>query len=137
VLVGVLVAVAVPVGEVVALLDGDGVAVVVGVEALVGELVTVGLGVPVGGGVSRTSTAPMSQNPLSPASSGRGRPRWSVVTAQLAEATASTAGLPGNGAMVKVGPPLSCSGPKFGEMPVMLCVVTPPIEQPAVVWIRL
>src|SRR5208283_2754642 len=46
---------------------------------------------------------------------GRGVPRWSVEGAEWGSA-ASIAGLPGSRAMVRVGPPLSASGPSFGSM---------------------
>src|SRR5690242_3926862 len=44
-------------------------------------------------------------------------PRWSVVSpgATAALSPASSAGLPGCGIMVRVGPPLSASGPSFGS----------------------
>src|SRR5205085_6791063 len=82
------------------------VAALVGVGVRVGVLVGVAVGATAG-----TSTAPLSQAPVY-RGSGRGCPRWSVLTAQLARGTASRAGLPGCGAMVQVGPPLSASAPR-------------------------
>ena len=46
---------------------------------------------------------------------GREMPRWSVVTPGTAT-PASMAGLPGSRAWVKVGPPLSASGPSSGSV---------------------
>ena len=46
---------------------------------------------------------------------GRGTPRWSVVTPATAT-PASMAGLPGSRAWVRVGPPLSASGPSSGSV---------------------
>src|SRR5262245_25207066 len=57
------------------------------------------------------STAPMSLS----TPRGRGMPRWSSVGAAPLSA-ASRAGLLGSGAMVKVGPPLSASGPSLGSV---------------------
>src|SRR5205085_12226614 len=78
-------------------------------------LVAVGVRVGVAGGApAGTSTAPLSQAPRYKGS-GRGCPRWSVRSGQLAIGTASRAELPGCGAMVQVGPPLSASGPRRGS----------------------
>src|SRR5947209_8840283 len=57
----------------------------------------------------------MSQTP--PAGCGRVTPRWSVAGQPLFE-PALIAGLPSKSAIVSVGPPLSCSGPRTG-LPVM------------------
>src|SRR5918912_291968 len=93
------------------------VAVLVGVGVRVGTTVGVRVGVLVGvavGAAAGTSTGPISQAP-GYSGSGRGCPRWSVRSGQLARGTASRAGLPGCGAMVQVGPPLSASGPRCGS----------------------
>jgi hypothetical protein len=90
-------------------------AALVALGVLVG--VTVGALVGVAGGATAgTSTAPLSQAPLY-RGSGRGCPRWSVLTGHLAMGTASRAGLPGCGAIVQVGPWLSCKGPSSGSTP--------------------
>src|SRR5262249_41339871 len=59
-----------------------------------------------------TSYAPMSQ----PAPLGRRTPRSSVAGQPApGEGTASIAALPGASEIVCAGPPLSCSGPRFGS----------------------
>ena len=122
----VAVAVAVDVGV------GDTVAVAVGVDVGVEEavpcvavgvdvgvevavLVAVAVGVGVGVPPTCTSNEPMSiPLPLTRANPG---PRWSKKGggAKLGS-PASMAGLPGKRACVKVGPPLSCSGPSIGSV---------------------
>jgi len=102
--VGVTVAVAVAVGVVV------GVAVAVGVD--VGLAVGVGVGVPV---ELCTSNEPLSIRPfttrLNPG------PRWSKKGGGMKFGSpASIAGLLGNSACVKVGPPLSCKGLSSGAV---------------------
>ena len=102
--VGVTVAVAVAVGVVV------GVTVAVGVD--VGLAVGVGVGVPV---ELCTSNEPLSIRPfttrLNPG------PRWSNKGGGVKFGSpASIAGLLGNSACVKVGPPLSCKGPRSGSV---------------------
>src|SRR5919199_1656154 len=95
----------------------------VGTSARRGALVAalVGVGVRVGAtvGVRVGATGGSSTAPISQASGcrglGRGCPRWSVLTEQVARGTASRAGLPGCGAMVQVGPPLSARGPRRGS----------------------
>lgn len=78
-----------------------------------------------------------------PAPLKRLAPRWSVgrgsPPAPLASALlpASSAGLFASSAWVRVGPPLSASGPSFGSCPVMLCAVVPLMVAPAVLPIRL
>src|SRR5215472_1159416 len=63
----------------------------------------------------------MSQR--APGSSGRGKPRWSVVIPDAPSAwhealgMALSSGLPSWGRRVKVGPPLLASGPSFGSPP--------------------
>src|SRR6266403_1038500 len=88
---------------------GEGLAVDVGVGEAVP--VAVGVGVP----PTCTSNEPMSiRLPLTRANPG---PRWSKEGggAKLGS-PASMAGLPGKRACVKVGPPLSCSGPSIGSV---------------------
>ena len=109
----VLVAVAVDVGV------GEVVLVAVGVDVGVGEavLVAVAVGVDVGLGVgvppTCTSNEPMSMRPLTTRS--KPGPRWSKEGGGAKFGSpASMAGLPGKSACVKVGPPLSCSGPSIG-----------------------
>ena len=90
---------------------GDTVAVAVGVDVGVGEAVGLGVGVP----PACTSNEPMSiRLPLTRSKPG---PRWSKKGggAKLGS-PASMAGLPGKRACVKVGPPLSCSGPSIGSV---------------------
>ena len=94
---------------------GDGLAVDVGVG--VGEAVLVAVGVAVGVGVPPTCT---SNEPMSirlPLTRSKPGPRWSKKGggAKLGS-PASMAGLPGKRACVKVGPPLSCSGPSIGSV---------------------
>ena len=102
VVVGVTVAVAVAVGVVV------GVAVAVGVE--VG--LAVGVGVPV---ELCTSNEPLSIRPFTTRLNPR--PRWSKKGGGVKFGSpASIAGLLGNSACVKVGPPLSCKGPSSGAV---------------------
>jgi hypothetical protein len=73
----------------------------------------------VAGEAGFSSYAPLSHRaePLESPSITRGKPapRWSVVRApgQLPPPT-SIAGLPGDAACVRVGPPLSCSGVRSG-----------------------
>ena len=114
--VGDTVAVGVDVGVEEAVLVAVAVGVDVGVEEAV--LVAVGVGdVGVGVGVppTWTSNEPMSiRLPLTRSKPG---PRWSKEGggAKLGS-PASMAGLPGKRACVKVGPPLSCSGPSIGSV---------------------
>jgi hypothetical protein len=92
---------------------GDGLAVDVGV----GEAVPVAVAVGVGVGVPPTCTSnePMSiPLPLTRSNPG---PRWSKKGGGTKLGSpASMAGLPGKRACVKVGPPLSCSGPSIGSV---------------------
>ena len=99
----------------------DGVAVGVPVGIGVGDGVITGVGVAVGVGVEVpwNSYAPTSHGPLAPSSgSGRGSPRWSVVTAHDANGIWSIAGLVDTRAIVCVGPPLSKS--PLGSRPIPL-----------------
>lgn len=125
--VGVDVGEAVGVGETVDVSDavkvgdsvGVGVAVfvAVGVGVLVEVRVEVGSGVFVGAdvGVAVGTSPSYSKAPGSHcAPCGRAAPRWSV-TAQDASSPASMAGEPGSSAMLRVGPPLSASGPSSGS----------------------
>ena len=105
----VAVAVGVDVGveEAVLVAVAEGVDVGVGVAVLVG--VAVGVGVP----PTCTSNEPMSMRPLTTRS--KPGPRWSKEGGGAKFGSpASMAGLPGKSACVKVGPPLSCSGPSIG-----------------------
>ena len=62
-----------------------------------------------------TSNEPMSMRPLTTRS--KPGPRWSKKGGGVKFGSpASMAGLPGNNACVKVGPPLSCSGPSIGSV---------------------
>src|SRR6266704_4442716 len=103
-------------GEGVGLGVGVGVGVDVGIGVIVGVDVAVGVGVSVGVGVGPwTSNEPLSIRPfttrLNPG------PRWSKKGGGVKfGAPASIAGLPGNSACVKVGPPLSCNGPSSGSV---------------------
>jgi hypothetical protein len=116
VVVGVDVAVAIGVG-----VDVDvalGVDVAVGVEVAVavgvGVCVGVGLGDAVGVGPC-TSKEPLSIRSFTTRS--KPGPRWSKKGGGVKFGSPeSTAGLPGNSAWVKVGPPLSCSGPSIGSV---------------------
>ena len=113
----VAVAVAVAVGVDVAVGEAVVVAVAVDVGVGVGEAVPVAVGVDVGVGVPPTCTSnePMSIRP--PLTRSKPGPRWSKKGggAKLGS-PASMAGLPGKRACVKVGPPLSCSGPSIGSV---------------------
>lgn len=96
---------------------GLGVAVAVGVDVAVA--VGVGAGVSVGVGVGMpplcTSKEPISMRPFTTRS--KPGPRWSNSGGGLKFGSpASIAGLPGNNACVKVGPPLSCNGPSIGSV---------------------
>ena len=112
----VAVAVGVAVGVVVAVTVAVAVGVVVGVTVAVG--VDVGLAVGVGVGVPVelcTSNEPLSIRPfttrLNPG------PRWSKKGGGMKFGSpASIAGLLGNSACVKVGPPLSCKGLSSGAV---------------------
>ena len=74
-----------------------------------------GVGTGVEGIVTCTSTAPISQmaEPLLSPSTGRGKPRWSVV-GQPVLVPRSMAGLPVRGRKVAVGPPFSARAPSRG-----------------------
>jgi len=115
--VGVAVAVGVAIGVGVGVGVGVNVAVAVGVGVAVGVIlgVVVGVGVGVGVGVSPLCT---SKEPLSMRSfttRGKPCPRWSKKGGGVKFGSpASMAGLPGNKACVKVGPPLSCREPSIG-----------------------
>lgn len=122
---GVAVAVTVAVDEGVGVGFGVDVGVGVGLAVGVGVTVMVGVGVGVGDGVSVavgvgvgplcTSKAPTSMRPSTTRS--KPEPRWSKKGGGVkAGSPASRAGLPGNTACVKVGPPLSCSGPINGSV---------------------
>src|SRR5918997_1280924 len=65
----------------------------------------------------------------------RRKPRWSVA-GQLRGGTASRAGLPGRRARVTDSPPLDCSLPRSGSLPVLLLATAPESLQPPF-WIRL
>ena len=118
--VGVTVAVAVAVGVAVGVVVGVAVAVAVAVGVVVGVAVAVGVdvGLAVGVGVLVelcTSNEPLSIRPfttrLNPG------PRWSNKGGGVKFGSpASIAGLLGNSACVKVGPPLSCKGPRSGSV---------------------
>src|SRR6266481_5848654 len=116
---GVDVAVGVEVAVAVAVAVGAGVAVGVDVGVAVGAGVGVGLavGVGVGDGVEPdcTSNEPISMRPF--LTRKKPEPRWSKKGGGVkAGSPALTAGLPGNSACVKVGPPLSCNGPSIGSV---------------------
>ena len=117
--VGVAVGVDVPVGVAVAVGVAVGVGVGVNVAVAVGVGVAVGviLGVVVGVGVG-VSPLCTSKEPLSMrlfTTRGKPCPRWSKKGGGVKFGSpASMAGLPGNKAWVKVGPPLSCRGPSIG-----------------------
>ena len=113
---GVGVTVAVAVGVAVGVVVGVAVAVgvVVGVAVAVG--VDVGLAVGVGVPVELcTSNEPLSIRPFTTRS--RPGPRWSKKGGGVKFGSpASIAGLLGNSACVKVGPPLFCKGPSSGSV---------------------
>ena len=118
---GVGVRVAVAVGVDFALPVDVGVAVAVGVAAgvAVGVAVSVAVavGVAVGVGVPSvcTSNEPLSMRPFT--TRLKPGPRWSKKGGGVKFGSpASMAGLPGNSACVKVGPPLSCNGPSSGSV---------------------
>lgn len=121
--VGVLEAVGVSVGVLVAVCVGvlDGVSVRVGVVDAVAEGVLVGVALGMGLVPAGASYAPRSQTavPSELPSMGRIIPRWSrLFTGELWQmllSPASMAGLPESRACVKVGPPLSASGPVTGS----------------------
>ena len=97
----------------------EAVPVAVGVDVGVGEAVPVAVAVAVGVGVgvppTCTSNEPMSI-PL-PLTRSKPGPRWSKKGGGTKLGSpASMAGLPGKRACVKVGPPLSCSGPSIGSV---------------------
>src|SRR5262249_58027757 len=79
-------------------------------------------------GVPPNSTAPMSHR----TPCGRETSRWSSASQAgsplpgAAGFPASMSGLPGSGAWVGVGPPLSCKGPRLALTPVTLPLVSPP-----------
>ena len=111
---GVAVAVGVTVGVDVgvAVVVGVVVAVAVGVNVAVGVGVSDGVGVGVG---PCTSKEPLSMRPFTTRSNPG--PRWSKNGGGVKFGLpASIAGLPGNSACVKVGPPLSCNGPSIGSV---------------------
>ena len=91
--------------------------VTLGVAVGVAVAVVVGVGVGVGVGVEPacTSKEPISMRPfLTRKKSG---PRWSKTGGgKKFGSPASMAGLPGNNACVKVGPPLSCNGQSIGSV---------------------
>src|SRR5262249_9349675 len=92
-----------------------GVAVTVGVEVnvAVGVEVAVAIGVTVG--VDCTSNDPTSMRPLN--TRRNPGPRWSETgRGGKFGSPAAMAGLPGNKAWVKVGPPLFCKGPNIGSV---------------------
>src|SRR4029077_11217169 len=92
-----------------------GVAVGVGVVVMVGVGVGDGVSVAVGVGVAPpcTSNAPTSIWGFTTRS--KPGPRWSNNGGGVKFGLpALAAGLPGNSACVKVGPPLSCNGPSIG-----------------------
>src|SRR5947207_533241 len=108
--VGVAVGDGVPAGVAVAVgvVIGEGVAVGDGVAAGV----AVGVGVPV---EPCTSNEPISSRVFTTRS--KPRPRWSKKGGGAkCGSPPSMAGLPGNNACVKVGPPLSCNGPSAGSV---------------------
>jgi len=109
----VAVAVAVDVGVGV----GEAVPVAVAVGVGVGEAVPVAVAVGLGVGVPPTCT---SNEPMSiplPLTRSKPGPRWSKKGGGTKLGSpASMAGLPGKRACVKVGPPLSCSGPSIGSV---------------------
>src|SRR5204862_1228010 len=77
------------------------------------QSMVIGAGQPMVGGVLLlASYAPMSIRP--PTLSGRGKPRWSVDgSTGYVLSPLSMAPLSQSSACVKVGPPLSCSGPRW------------------------
>src|SRR6266478_2372477 len=97
---------------------GLGRAVAVGVGVVVAVGVGVVVGVAVGVGVGRgscTSNEPTSMRSFTTRS--KPGPRWSKKGGGVKFGSpASIAGLPGNRACVKVGPPLSCKGPSSGSV---------------------
>jgi hypothetical protein len=94
---------------------GVGKTVPVGVGVEVGVPVVVAVAVGVGVPLSCTSNEPMSIRPLTTRS--KPAPRWSKLGGGVKLGSpASMAGLPGKSACVKVGPPLSCSGPSIGSV---------------------
>ena len=109
--VGVTVGVAVAVG--VGLGGRVAVAVTVGVDVGVGDAVAVAVGV--GVAPACTSNEPISIRPLRMRENPG--PRWSKKGGGVKFGSpASIAGLSGNKAWVKVGPPLSCKGPSSGSV---------------------
>ena len=107
------VGVGVVVGVCVAVAVGVAVAVAVPVEVAVA--VAVGVRVGVGVGVGCTSNDPTSMRPLNTRTNPG--PRWSYAGGGVKFGSpASMAGLPGNRAWVKVGPPLFCKGPNIGSV---------------------
>src|SRR5439155_8177111 len=115
---GVGVTVAVAVGVAVGVVVGVAVTVAVAVGVAVGAGVDVGLAVGVGVGVPVelcTSKEPLSIRPFTTRLNPR--PRWSKKGGGMKFGSpASIAGLPGNNACVKVGPPLSCKGLSSGAV---------------------
>ena len=110
--VAVNVAVAVGVGVKVAVAVVVGVTVAVAIGVGVGDTVGVGVGVGVG---PCTSKEPMSMRLFTTRS--KADPRWSKKGGGVKFGSpASMAGLLGNNACVKVGPPLSCNGPSTGSV---------------------
>src|SRR6266481_4865517 len=100
---------------------GVGVAVDVAVDVGVAVGAGVGVGLAVGVGVGDgvepdcTSNEPISMRPF--LTRKKPEPRWSKKGGGVkAGSPALTAGLPGNSACVKVGPPLSCNGPSIGSV---------------------
>ena len=81
-----------------------------------------GMSVTVGAAFGAASNAPMSA--AAPATRRNPVPRWSVARARAFDPL-SIAGLPLPRAWVKVGPPLSASGPSSGSTPVRLL---PPVS---------
>src|SRR5207302_4927661 len=93
---------------------GVAVGVDVGVAVAVGLGVNVAVGVGVGPGPC-TSNDPLSMRPFTTRSNPG--PRWSKNGGGVKFGSpASIAGLPGNSACVKVGPPLFCNGPSIGSV---------------------
>ena len=111
--VGLAVGVGVGVNVAVAVGVGLAVAVVVGVGVIVGVAVGVGVGVAVA--PPCTSKEPLSMRPFTTRS--KPGPRWSKRGGGVKFGSpVSIAGLPGNNAWVKVGPPLSCNEPTTGSV---------------------
>lgn len=101
--------------------DGVAVGVTLGVGLAVGEGVAVGVGAPC------TSKAPLSMRPFT--TRLKPGPRWSKKGGGVKFGSPeSIAGLPGNNACVKVGPPLSCNGLNIGSV---LTWSPGPVRKPA------